>query len=104
METSKPPDDEPFKVSIISKTFETTTSKEPKPIFTYNENPLITYDGGPKLRGIIKGNPSLAVIEIADHGFIISIGQKICGYKLIVIDGSSATLLKNKKKYLLEML
>ncbi len=53
----------------------------------------MTYGSGPRLTGILWSDQPLAIIELVDQGFIVGVGDKVCGYKLSAVNKNSVTLL-----------
>jgi hypothetical protein len=68
----------------------------------YNLSPM-TYEGGPRLTGIIWGDRPLAVIEFLEQGFVVGTGEEVCGYKIKAITSSTITLTAHGKSYTVKL-
>ena len=64
---------------------------------------MMTYGGGPKLTGILRSETPLAIIEIVDQGFVVGVGEKVCGYTVATIEGRNVILKKQRKTIKLKM-
>lgn len=120
MQTMAQEDDE-IMVDIISSTAEASSEAEVTPtseaIFVYSaevdsrsdpfapEESLspMTYEGGPKLRGILRSSKPLAIVEILEQGFIVGVGEEVAGYKVHSIEEESILLQRGHKRVKLEL-
>ena len=73
-----------------------------KKINVIEENSISKFDRV-KLIGISSINKTIIVIQINDNPFEIIQGKEKHGYKLLKVDGVSAHILKNNKKYIFNL-